>query len=63
MALQNLFHIKNEKRALVLVNKLKYTKMIQGEGVNSYLTRLSKVKDEFVVIGIKKRKVIMISFN
>ena len=33
-------------------DKLKSTKMIQGEGVTSYLARLSQVKDEIVSIGV-----------
>ena len=41
MAPQNLFQNKNENRVLVLEDKLKSTKMIQGEGVTSYLMRLS----------------------
>ena len=31
---------------------MKSTKMIQGEGVTSYLTRLSQVKDELVAISV-----------
>lgn len=42
MALQNLFQNKNENRVLVLEDKLKSAKMIKGEGVTSYLTRLSQ---------------------
>lgn len=33
-------------------DKLNSTKMIQGEGVTSYLMRSSQVKDELVVIGV-----------
>ena len=43
MALQNLFQNKNENWVLVLEDKLKSTKMIKGEGVTLYLTRLSQV--------------------
>jgi len=39
-ALQNLFQNKNKNRVLVLQDKLKATKMIQVEGVTSYMTRL-----------------------
>ena len=52
MALQNLFQNKNENRVLVLEDKLKSTKMIKGEGVTPYLTRLSQVIDELVVVGM-----------
>ena len=44
MHLQNLFQKKNENRVLVLEDKLKSTRMIKGEGVTSYLTRLYQVK-------------------
>lgn len=37
---------------LVLEDKFKSTNMIQGEGVTSYLTRLSQVKDELSAIGV-----------
>ena len=52
MALQNLFQNKNESRVLVLEDKLKSTNMMQGEGVTSYLTRLSQVQDELTAIGV-----------
>jgi len=52
MALQNLFQNKNENRVLVLEDRLKFTKMIKGEGETSYLTRLSKVKYELATIGV-----------
>jgi len=50
MDLQNLFQTKNENRVLVLEDKLKSTKMIKGESVTSYLTRLSQVKDNLATI-------------
>ena len=49
--LQNLFQNKNNN--LVLEDKLKSTKMIKGEGVTSYLTRLSQVRDELAAVGVK----------
>jgi len=52
MDIQNLFQNKNEKWVLVLEDKLKSTKMIQGEGVTSYLTRLSRVRDELDVFSL-----------
>ena len=52
MALQNLFQNKNKNWVLVLQDKLKSTKMMQGEGVTLYMTRLSQVKDELVSIDV-----------
>ena len=52
MSLQNLFQNKNENQILVLEDKLKSTKMIKGEGVRSYLTRFSQVRNELVFIGM-----------
>lgn len=49
--LQDLFQNKNENRLLVLKDKLKSTKMLDGEGVASYLTRLSQVHDEHAAIS------------
>ena len=37
---------------MVLEDKLKSTKMIQGEGETSYLMRLTQVKDELAVVGV-----------
>lgn len=44
LSLQNLFQNKNENQVLVLEDKLKSTKMLKGESVTLYLTRLSQVK-------------------
>ena len=54
MALHNLFQNKNENWVLVLEDKLNSTKMIQGEGVTSYLTRFLQVKYDifFVIVTI-----------
>ena len=52
MDLQNLFQKKNENRVLVLEDKLNSTKMIKGESMTSYLTRLSQVKDELATIDV-----------
>ena len=51
-ALQNLFQNKNKNWVLVLEDKLKSTKMIQCEGVTSYLSRSSQVRDELATIGV-----------
>lgn len=52
VALQNLFQKKNKNWVLVLEDKLKSTKNIQGEGVTSYLTRSSEFKDELSVVSV-----------
>ena len=52
MSLQNLFQNKIEHRVLVLEDKLKSTKMLKGESMTSYLTRLSQVKDELAAIDV-----------
>ena len=52
MALQNLLQNKNENRVLVLEDKLKSTKMIKGEGMSSYLMRLSQVKDDLATVSV-----------
>jgi len=52
MALQNLFQNKNENRVLVLEDKLNSTKMIKGESVTLYMTRLYQVKDELATIDV-----------
>eukprot|EP00253_Pinus_taeda_P022014 PITA_22014 len=49
-ALQNMFQNKNKIWVLVLEDNLKSTKMIQGKGVTSYLTRLSQARDDLATI-------------
>jgi len=53
IALQNFFQNKKENWVRVVEDKLKSTKMIQGEGMTSYMTRLSQVQDDLVVFGVK----------
>lgn len=48
--LQDLFHNKKENWLLVLRENLKSTRMLNGEGVALYLTRLSQVRDEIHTI-------------
>ena len=36
---------------MVLREKLKSVKMVKGEGVTSYLTRISQVRDELAAVG------------
>ena len=43
MPLHNFFQNKNENRVLVFEDKLKSTKMLKGDEMTSYLTRLSQV--------------------
>ena len=50
-ALTGLFQISNENRKMVLREKLKSIKMVKGEVVISYLTRISRVRDELVTVG------------
>ena len=50
-ALTNLFHSSNGNRKMVLREKLKSIKMAKAEGVITYLTRISQVRDEVAVVG------------
>ena len=49
-ALKNLFETKNENRKMALKGKLHDTKMGKEESVSSYLTEVSKVKDELASV-------------
>ena len=50
-ALTGLFQSSNENRKMVLREKLKSIKMVKGEVVMTYLTRISQVRDELAVVG------------
>lgn len=50
-SLVSLHQSSNEKRKIVLRQKLCNTKMIKTDSVTSFLTTVSQVKDELVVIG------------
>ena len=50
-ALTNLFQSSNENRKMILRERLKSIKMANAEGVTSYLTRISQVRDELAVVG------------
>ena len=50
-ALTSLFQSSNENRKMVLREKLKNIKIVKGEVVISYLTRVSQVRDELVALG------------
>ena len=49
--LTKLFEAKNENRKMALKDKLHRIKMKNDEGVASYLTRVTQVKDELVAVG------------
>ena len=47
----NLYRSSNQNRKMVLREKLRSTKMVRGESVTSYFTRVSQVRDELATIG------------
>ena len=49
--LTKLFEAKNENRKMALKDKLHSIKMKSDEGVASYLTRVTQVKDELAAVG------------
>ena len=49
--LTKLFEAKNENRKMALKDKLHSIKMKNDEGVASYLTRVTQVKDELAAVG------------
>ena len=49
--LSNLFQISNGNKKMVLREKLKSIKMAKEEGLTSYLTRISKVRNELAMVG------------
>ena len=51
-ALTRLFQSSNENRKMVLREKLKSIKMVKGEVVMTYLTRISQVRDELAAVGV-----------
>ena len=51
-ALTGLFQSSYENRKMVLREKLKNIKMVKGEVCMTYLTRISQVRDELVVVGV-----------
>ena len=51
-ALTGLFESTNKNRKMVLREKLKNIKMVKGEVYMAYLTRISKVRDELVAVGV-----------
>ena len=49
--LKGLYEAKNENKIMALKDKLHATKMVKGEDVTSYLTRVAQLKDELVAVG------------
>ena len=50
-ALTSLYQSSNENRKMTLKEKLKSVRMAKVEGVTSYLTRISRVRDELAAVG------------
>ena len=50
---------------MVLREKLRSTKMARGKSVRSYLTRVSQVRDELVVVGevVDSAELIWVALN
>jgi hypothetical protein len=51
VALKGLYEAKNENWKMALRDKLHAARMIKGESVATYLTRVAQVKDELAVVG------------
>ena len=49
--MKGLYEAKNENSTMALKDKLHATKMVKGEDVASYLTKVAQVKDKLVVVG------------
>ena len=50
-ALTNLYQSLNENRKMVLREKLKSVHMGKGEGMASFLTKITQVRDELAAVG------------
>jgi hypothetical protein len=64
-ALTKLYQSDNQNRKMALRDKLHATKMARGEGVTSYLTKLTQVTDELAAVRdiILEEKMVCISLN
>jgi hypothetical protein len=64
-ALIKLYQSENQNQKMALRDKVHATKMERGEGVTSYLTRLTQVRDELVTVGdiIPEEELVRISLN
>jgi hypothetical protein len=51
VALKGLCEAKNKNRKMALWDKLHGARMVKGESVATYLTRVAQVKDELAVVG------------
>jgi hypothetical protein len=51
VALKGLYEAKNENRKMALWDKLHGARMVKGESVATYLTRVAQVKDELTAVG------------
>ena len=51
VALKGLYEAKNENQKMVLRDKLHGARMVKGESVATYLTRVAQVKDELATVG------------
>ena len=63
--LTNLYQSLNKNRKMVLREKLKNVHMSKGEGMVSYLTKITQVRDELAVVGkvIKNVKMVHIALD
>ena len=63
--LTNLYQSTNENRKMVLRKKLKAIKMDKTNGVTAYLTKITSVRDELVVVGetIPPTELVQITLN
>jgi hypothetical protein len=50
-AMKGLYEAKNENQEMALRDKLHGARMVKGESVATYLTRVAQVKDELPVVG------------
>jgi hypothetical protein len=64
-ALTKLYQSDNQNRKMALRDKLHSTKMSKGEGVTSYLTRLTQIRDEMATIGdiVPESELVRIALN
>jgi hypothetical protein len=51
VALKDLYEARNENRKMALRDKLHVARMVKGESVATYLTRVAQVKDELAAVG------------
>jgi hypothetical protein len=64
-ALIKLYQSDNQNQKMALRDKLHAIKMARGEGVTSYLTRLTQVRDELAAVGdiIPEEELVCIALN